>query len=119
MNFAEALRAKDIAKRDELIEVAIAEETWDDLLEDAMEYGGWPDDCHVTDVTVEDDEEELNAYVQLAYVESVPSSCKDYNHEYPGTATFTIMIDRATGECEVEGFDAELTLDDAGAGDYY
>ncbi|HYN81818.1 MAG TPA: hypothetical protein VES88_09985 [Gemmatimonadaceae bacterium] len=52
----------------------------DDLLEDACELGGWPEDeqVEVSDVVLNGNL--MNATVTVYFTEVIPSSCKDLSH---------------------------------------
>lgn len=96
MDCTQALEAKDVAKRDELIQDEIDGHAWDGELEN-LPRGGWPEDAEATKATIKDNGDELVVKVDVIYVEYVHSGCKDHPTAYDRTACFTIGIDKADG----------------------
>ncbi|MGO8747711.1 MAG: hypothetical protein ACLQNE_17200 [Thermoguttaceae bacterium] len=73
--------------------------------------GGWPDPSEWPDVSIqsiEPDEEAIHASVIVAFTESVPSSCKDFNRTYSAVAHLRLTIDKTTGETEVQAEEPEM-----------
>ncbi len=107
MNFTRALQTETAEERDELIFAEADEHSWADYLDEYLRFGGWPDNAYAEAKDIHDEtDEQIIAKIDVAFVESVPSSCSDINHEHQGYATFLVTIDKATGRYEVEVEDA-------------
>lgn len=112
MNFENALAQSNPEERHRLIRSQIESQALEDYLTEDLTNGGWPDDACVESIEIEDDDERITATINISYVESVPSSCKDYNHEHPKNATLQIEIHIETASYEVEVLDNEELCDD-------
>jgi len=112
MDFDSALEENEIARRNELIEEEILNDSWDDELNDFMTRGGWPDDVQVDKVGIRDDGEYVIATAEVQFVQSVPTGCKDLNRTYDGTVNIEVLIHRPSGTYEIKHNSLDMDDDD-------
>lgn len=107
MDFSEALKEPNAKLRDEAIREQIQDASWDDLLEEHLEFGGYADDFDVYDIDIREEGNEIIANVKLSFNESVTSGCKDQNYNRPYLAYFQIVVDKRTDIYVVKNLDTK------------
>src|ERR1041385_4312847 len=103
MDFTEALQAKTREERHRLITEQVEGEDWLDEIEEKMTEGGWPADSSIESIKITDDDSgPIRVSVDVSYTETQSTGCANVNLETGCSVLFQVVIDRATGEFEVE-----------------
>jgi hypothetical protein len=99
MNFREAVIAKSLEKRKELIETQLYGTNWVDLMDKIVSNVGWYDEIVVHQITIdESDSEWITVNVLLLFTEAIPTSCPEITIPDRGRAECEIVILRDGGD---------------------